>query len=227
MAAKKSSRKAANTKKDEPVVNSKPKKLDLKASKNLMSNKRFFAVLVGIIVIGLLYYFKGLFVAATVNNKPIFRPLVVKELEKQYGQDTLDSLITESLINQEAVKNNIVVSQDDIDSQIKEIEDNLKAQGQDLDSALKLRGMTKDDLTKQIKIQKMVEQLLADKISVTDDEINKYIEDNQSSLPENLTGDDLKNTVKTQLTQQKLSTEFQTWITDLKSKAKINYFVSY
>ncbi|MCX6226980.1 MAG: hypothetical protein NTV01_19895 [Bacteroidia bacterium] len=83
-----------------------------------------------------------------------------------------------------------------------------------------------DDLNKQILIQKEIEKLVADKIIVTDQEIAQYIKDNQISIPE---GQEATTTaqVKYALLSQKLNTEGNTLIANLKAQAKINYFVNY
>ena len=57
--------------------------------------------------------------------------------------------------------------------------------------------------------------------------MKKYIETNADLLPEDQNTEELNNKVKNQLQQQKLSEAIQTWLTDLKDKANINYFVDY
>ena len=173
------------------------------------------------------YFLKGFFVAALVNGRPISRLRVVTELEKRQGLGVLDSIITEELIKQEARKKGIKISSKDIDTEIKSIEDSLKSQKQTLDEILKAQGMTKKDLRKNIEIQKMIEKLLADKYTVTDEEVQKYIDDNKSTFPEGTNLEEVKTIVKQQLIQQKVSTEFQTWISALKKASKINILVKY
>lgn len=175
----------------------------------------------------LLFLNRGLFVAAMVNNQPISRLSVVSELEKKQGKSALDSLITETLIMQEAQKNNIVVSQEEVDGEIGKISDSVKAQGQDLDQLLTLQGMKKEDLEKQVRVQKIVEKILADKLNVTDEDVKKYITDNKDSFPATMKEEEKVTQARTQLQQDKIGTEFQTWVTDLRSKSDIKYFVSY
>ena len=86
--------------------------------------------------------------------------------------------------------------------------------------------MTRAELNEQIKYQKTVEQLLGDKVAVTDAEVNTYMTDNKASLPTD-NPDQVKSIVKQQLAQQKLSSEYQTYVTELKAKAKVTYFVNY
>ena len=201
-------------------------KADKKSIKIKISIKTVIIIVV-IIALGVLaYVYKGLFIAATVNGSPISRLAIIQELEKASGKDLLDSLIIEKLVQNEANAKKIIVSNDEINGEIKKIEDQIVAQGATLDAALAAQGMSMEDLKKQIIFQKEVEKLVVDKINVTDEEVAQYIKDNQVSIPEGqeaATNDQVKN----ELRNQKLNTEAQALISDLKAKAKIRYFVNY
>ena len=71
-----------------------------------------------VLVLVLLYFGRGLLIAATVNGRPIARISLISELEKQGGNETLQSLITKELIKQEASKNKVTVSKDEINGEI-------------------------------------------------------------------------------------------------------------
>ena len=128
-------------------------------NKAVRVKKSYFFTVLGIVLLVLLaVLFRNLFVAAMVNNHPISRLAVISELEKQGGKQTLESLITKSLIVQEADKRHIEISQKDIDGEIKKIQNNLASQGQTLEQVLQLQNMTKDQLVEQIKLQKIIEK---------------------------------------------------------------------
>lgn len=181
-------------------------------------------VIVVLLVLG--YVYKGLFVAATVNGMPITRLAVIQELEKISGKQALDSLITQKLIDAEARKNNIVVSGDEIDAEISKIRVQVETQGGTLEQALTTQGMTMDILKEQIRVQKILEKLVPDKVEVTDAEVAQYMKDNGIRAPE---GEEEKYhaLVKDQLTQQKLGAAKQKFVTDLKANAKIRTFAGY
>lgn len=185
-------------------------------------------ILVGLVVLGvLLYVFKGLIVAATVNGQPITRIELVQELEKQNGKKTLESLVTKNLILQEMQKKGITVSDTEVAAEVKKIEDALSKQGRTLDDALAQQGLTKSDLMEQLKIQKMIEKLFSKDATVSNADIDKYIADNKDSLPQNQDEKTLRSTISDQLKQQKLTAKFQTWLEGLQKNAKIQYFVSF
>ena len=184
-------------------------------------------IIVVIVALGVLgYAYKGLFIAATVNGSPISRLAIVQELEKASGKNLLDSLIVEKLVRKEADAKKIIVSNDEISGEIKKIEDQIASQGSTLDAALASQGMTMEDLKKQIIFQMEIEKLLADKVNVTDEEVAQYIKDNAISIPK---GQEATITaqIKDELRNQKLGKESNALIANLKSQAKIRYFVNY
>lgn len=180
-----------------------------------------------VIVVGaLIFTYKDLFIAATVNGSPISRLAVIHELESRSGKSVLDNIIVEKIVDNEARKKEIRVSDDEVNAEINNLEQQIKAQGGTLDQMLAFQGMTLNILKNQILIQKKLEKLLADKIQVSDAEVEKYIKDNKVVIPK---GEDAayKDQITEQLKQQKLSTEANSFIGSLKSQAVIRYFVNY
>lgn len=227
MAAKKRIEKRAKAIKNVPEK-SLAKTLDQKSKiKGILKKRNILILLAIVIVIGALYYLKGLFIAAIVNGQPITRIAIIQELEKRGGKQTLSSLTTQALILQEARKRNVDVNQKEIGEEVKKVEDNLKKQGQNLDSALSLQGLTRQDFEKQIRLQKLVEKMLSHDIKVTDKEVNDYIKKNKDSIPDNIKPEEVTASARQQLQQQKLGTKAQEWLADLQAKAKIQYFVNY
>ncbi len=180
-----------------------------------------------ILLLAGLYAARGFFIAATVNGQPILRTELIAELERQSGKQTLDSLVTKSLILQEADKQNVQVSDEQVDDEIKKIEDNLSQQGQTLDQVLELQGLTRESLRDQVRVQKTVEILLGREIVVTEAEVTDYIASNSAALPQEMEETELKTMVEQQLRNQKLSERFQTWLQDLRQNANIDYLVNY
>lgn len=196
----------------------------------LKSNKRI-QLAVGIVAIATIltvfYFFKNNFIiAATVDGRVISRYSLIKELEKQNGKTVLDTMISENIIANEASKKGIVVTDSDIDQEVKVVESGILAQGGTLDMALLQQGMTVDDLKDRIRTQKMVEKLLADKIVVSEAEVNTYIATNKISLPKGKETE-AKTQIADQLRDQKLNQEAKKWIAELKSSAKVKYYIKY
>lgn len=190
--------------------------------------KRNLLLFVAIVILfALLYYFRGQFIVATINGQPIWRTTLIQELEKQSGQKELDNLISKLLILQEAKKQNVSISDEEIDSEVKKLEESFSKQGQNLDQLLQLQGISRNEFLEQVRIRKTVEKLVGKDISVTDQEVNDYFEQNKNSLPQNLSADEAKANIKQQLEQQKLNDKIQTWVKSLRDNAKINYLKPY
>ncbi len=192
-----------------------------------MKKRNIVVASLAILILALIYNFKGVFVAAIVNGQPITRLSLIQELEKQGGSQTLSSLITKTLILQEANKKGVKVSNQELNDEIKKIESNLSKQGLKLDEQLKLRKMSKNDLLEQVKIQKLLEKLVGKEITVSDKEVNDYIDQNKSSFPEGTKVEEIKTEVKNQLKQQKMNQKIQEYIDKLEKDAKINYWVNF
>lgn len=180
-----------------------------------------------ILIIVALFFAKGLFVAATVNGSPISRWSVIKELEKQGGKQALEAIIDKKLVETELNKQNISVAKEEVDAEIKKIEAQVTSQGGTLEMALAQQGMTEEKLREQIAIQKKLEKLLADKVAVSEAEIDAYIKDSKATAPKDLKMEDFRKQIGDQLKQQKFQSEAQQWVSDLMASAKIKYYVNY
>lgn len=186
----------------------------------------FFAL--GIVAVGALVYFgRSLFVAAVVNGQPISRLAIVKEAEKQSGRQALDTIVRNTLIEQEASKANVTVSEQEIDEEIKKVEATLSKQGQKIEDVLAMQGMTQADLRKLIRLDKLVGKVVGKDVKVEDKEIDEYLTANKELLPKDQTEEQLRKAATEQLKQQKLNDKIRTWLESLQTKAKIMYFVQY
>ncbi len=179
-----------------------------------------------IVVLALLWIFKGCFVAATVNGSPLARMAVTRELERSSGQAVLESLVKEELIRQEASKRGVNVTAADIDEKIKQAEDSLSAQGVTLDQALAEQGLDRTVLRSRIETQVMLEKIIGDTLNVTDEEIAAYIKENSVTLPKGQE-DVVKAGIKDALRNAKLNEEASKLVDDLMSKANVDYWVKY
>lgn len=160
---------------------------------------------------------------ATVNGLPISRLKYIQTLVQQDKKQTLDRMIEESLIQSEAMKKGINVDETTVSGEINKIEDRLKAQGQTLDAVLNMKGMTKAELERQIKLQKMIEQLAKPKTEFTQAEIDEFLKTNKAQLPPTASKDDLQTLAKEQLASQAGNKAIGDWIDNAKKEAKIIY----
>lgn len=191
-----------------------------------VSLKSVLIVLVVVVLLALVYYYRDAFVAATVDGRPISRLSIVRSLEKQYGNQALQSLINQKLIQAAVDKAGVTISREELDAEIKKYEDQLSAQGLTLDGELRGQNMTRAEFEKNVTLQKRVEKLLEPKTQVTDEEVTAYLTANKVTIPEGKDAE-YRAQAKEQLKGQKFGQEAQAWINELKTKASVKVFVKY
>lgn len=198
--------------------------------KKLSSKKSVFLVFVLLLFLAtVLWIYSHLdwFVVAFVNGKPIWRTELIRELEKRGGKQTASFLLNRTLIYQEAKNKGVVVSESEVNDLFNKYDEQFKTQGTSLKDALSFQGLTEENYKQELKFELLVRKILADKLVVTDDEVNEYYEKNKSQFGEGQTLDAVKETIKQVLMDQKLSFNYPSLIQDLESKAKIRRFFDF
>lgn len=192
--------------------------------------KRNKALVIALLVLGLaalLYNYRTLFIAATIQGKPIFRWEVVKILESQLGEQALNNLVEKRLVENEAAAKNIVVSEDEINIKIQTIEDGIVQGGQTMEQFLEQNGMTEADFRSQVRHIALIEKLMQDKVTVTEEEVTAYIEENKESFPEITDDEQGRSLVRESLKQSKMSQEYYNYIAELKTTGNVNILIKY
>ncbi len=158
-------------------------------------------------------------VVAKVNGQEIHRAEYDKAVAQQAGSQVLDNLVTERLIETEAKKRGITVD-DQRTAQL--LSDTKKQFGSDAEfqAALKQSGLTEQDLTKRLQLRDMLDQMVTDKIQVTDDEITNEYNQNKDQY-QGKTLDQVHDQIKENLKQQKEQTAISDLLDQLKAAAKI------
>lgn len=193
----------------------------------LKSRRKYIITVIGVlVVVGLLYYYKSLFIVAMVNGQPISRLSYYQELERQGGSQALSGIITKTLVFQEAAKQNVSVSDDEINKEIKTIEERLKSQGQQLDQLLAFQGLNREGLSEQIRLQKLAEKMASKDTKVTDAEIDEYLKNNPLPTGTTASSKEDRDKIREQLRQQKASQAIEKWLETLRNKAKVERYVN-
>jgi parvulin-like peptidyl-prolyl isomerase len=185
-------------------------------------NMTYGAIIVVIVLAFILLFKNGLIVAATVNGKPIFAWDFYGTMAKRFGKQTLEGMITENLIDSEAVKAGVSLSQNDITARENQI---VKSFGGNvsIDELLKYQGMTKADFDDQIKLQMQVEKILGKDMKFSDNEVENYISTNSGKFT-STDAATMKEEARTALTQAAVSAKVQTWFADIRKNAKVTQF---
>jgi len=145
----------------------------MKKKKSKLNLRKFRVGLIVLAVLGLLFYFRNLFVVAWVNGRPIWRVTFTNELVKAGGTQTLDLMITRDLILQEAKKQKVAIGDSAIQEELKKIEEFATQQGSTLDQLLQIQGMSRQELTKSIRLNKLVETMAGTESAKVQDWLSK------------------------------------------------------
>ncbi len=193
------------------------------SSTKKMSRWHMIVGVLVLVLVGLLAANKGWIVAAMVNGKPIYSWQLNKSLRNRFGQQTLEGMIGEVLIADQAKSAGVSVSQADIDAKQKEVLASLGADVK-LDDLLKFQGLTKEDFINQLKLQLLVERLLTKDVTITDTDVANYIATNSATLtasdPAKLK-EEARQAIKTSIVNEKL----QTWFEEVRQNAKVLKFL--
>ncbi|MCA1057209.1 peptidylprolyl isomerase [Rossellomorea aquimaris] len=120
-------------------------------------------------------------IVAKVNGKEISKEDLYETMVAQYGQQTLDGLISDMIVKQELNKQNISIPEDAIDTEFNALmasyggEDAFK-------EAISANGVTQSEVKEDIVTYLKTEKLLNPRISVTDEEMKAYFEENEESF---------------------------------------------
>ena len=205
--------------------------LDMGASvprSTVISKKYLYAVAVVLAVIGILFAASRFWVVAWVDNKPITRFELYSLLEKRDEGKTTEELIQEKLLLSEGQKQRQAVSDGEVEAEMKKVED---AQGgpAQLDQILAMNRLSREDFKKLVQLNLLKQKLFGQGINITDEDVDKYIEENKDSLPpgildnpESSEAAKLGESVKEQLKQMKINENFNKWLDETISSSRVS-----
>ena len=180
----------------------------------------------GILLIGLLVLFfinKSILIAASVNGKPIFRWQLNTTMSSRYGQQTLEGMIGELLIEDAAKNEGVSVNQGMIDAKVAEIIGSL-GNDVDIEELLRLQGMTRDEFENQVRLQMTVEQVFAKNLTITETDVDQYIATNAGRFSATDAAT-IRLQARQAITDDYVSSKFQPWFAELKERAKITRYL--
>ncbi|MBD3366066.1 hypothetical protein GF360_01850 [candidate division WWE3 bacterium] len=180
-------------------------------------------VLGGLSILG--YTYKHLFIVGRVNNKLITRVELNKLLINAYGPSAVEELVNKKLIKQELKKQGIEVTAEQLQAKKDEISQQIQEQqGTTLEDYLDRQGVSMKEFEENIETQLAIEQLLAEKVEVTEEEVDDFLETYGDQL-EGETEEDKRAQAVDILVDQQIGSLFQQWIQEVRSEAKIDTFL--
>lgn len=165
---------------------------------------------------------------ASVNGEKVTKQQLYDEMVKSNGAQTLDTLISRKLIQLEAAKQNIVVSDDEIQAELQNYYDYYGGE-ESFNETLASSGFTLDEIKAEIADELKVRKILEPQITITDDEMKSYFEENKSQFSQDgqeATYEASKDKVREALLEQKLQSEYGTWIQSLYDQYTVNNYLA-
>lgn len=150
----------------------------------LKQNKKIVVTIMAVImviVIVLSLTWKKDDAVAKINGQSITKDEVYNEMVKLYGAETVDQLIANRIIAEEAKKQNITVSESELNEQIQQLQESYGGEdafNQALESNNTKLATVKEDLKNYL----IVKKLLEPEIEITEEEIKTYFEENIDSF---------------------------------------------
>lgn len=190
--------------------------------KKLKSSKKVYLIILIALFLLLGFYKKSWFIAAMVNGMPITNLELQMDLNKQFRTQTLNQLINEKIILDEARKVGAIPTDAEINTKISELEKNVGGK-EVLDNLLSQQGQTRDSLKDQIRIQLAINKLYEKEATVSSEEVSKFLEENKQVLSATDSAGQEKEAFET-VKNQKLSQIFNQKFQELRTRAKIQIF---
>jgi foldase protein PrsA len=119
-------------------------------------------------------------VVGRVNGEAITKDELYDALKDQYGQETLNTLISEKIIKLEIKKHNIEVPEKDVEEEFQKLVDQYGGQEQ-FDQIFESYGYDQNDIKEDIKMSLQLKKLIEPKITITEEEMKEYFETNKAT----------------------------------------------
>lgn len=120
-------------------------------------------------------------VVARINNEAITKNELYEILVKQNGEEALNSLISDRIINLEAKKQSITISQEEMQKELDEVIAQSGGQEQ-FELTLKMYGYSQEDIKQNIEMNLKINKLLESDITITEEEMAVYFEENKDTF---------------------------------------------
>lgn len=150
---------------------------------NLRNKKKYFLIILIIlgVVMSVGVIFSNKEVVARVDGKSISKDQLYDLLVQQGGEAALDSLIDQAIIEKEAEKQKVDIAGEDIENELKILEESYGGE-EALKEAMETSGISLADVKKDLSLNLTIEKLLKSRISVTEEEMKTYFDENKESF---------------------------------------------
>ncbi|EAR63885.1 post-translocation molecular chaperone [Bacillus sp. NRRL B-14911] len=118
---------------------------------------------------------------ASVGSESIKKEELYSLLVKQYGDEALDALVTDKIIEMEAKKEKVTISNKEKEEELKNLKESYGGE-EGFKAALEQSGVTEAGIAEDIEKYLKTEKLLEPRIDLKEDEIKAYFEENKDQF---------------------------------------------
>ena len=167
-------------------------------------------------------------VVANVEGKSITKDELYDAMVKQGGQQALDVLIMKKIVEMEVEKQDIRVSDQAIDEEMDQIAEQyggLEA----FEQIMGMYGYSTEGMKEDIEMNLKIQALLKPRISITEEEMKEYFEQNKESFAveeQEANYEQSKEQIEGILFDGKVQAEFNTWYQEKLDEYEIENFLT-
>jgi len=155
----------------------------LPSKRSLIIHLTILCIVVGLLVFG---FWKGdSEVVASVNGEKISKDELYNAMVKQSGKQTLDSLISQKVVELEVKKQKVTVSEKDIQDELGKYYEQYGGE-EAFNQALTQNGFTLDEVKKDLELTVKVNKLLEPRIKVSEEELKNYFAENKATFAQEM-----------------------------------------
>ncbi|WP_337103176.1 peptidylprolyl isomerase [Paenibacillus sp. YIM B09110] len=114
-------------------------------------------------------------VVATVDGEPITMAELQAELQKQYGDEVLRTMMLHKAIELEAAQSNLTVSSQEQTRELELMAEGYESEAEFYEVMQEQLGYTQDQLLKDVRYRLLMEKIVVRSIDVTEHEVEQYI----------------------------------------------------
>lgn len=162
-------------------------------------------------------------VVAKVNGETIRRSEYDRAVAAESGENVLDGLIVERLVNREAQRRDITLDDAEAANLVADQRKNF-SDDQQFQAALARAGLTEGELAKQLRLNEMLKRMVSDQTQVSDDEVTAQYNANAAQFGGQPL-EQVRDQVRTSIQRQKENTAMRALVDQLRAEAKIETFL--
>lgn len=150
---------------------------------NSILNKKmiFPAVLILLLTLIVTLGFTKKETAASINGEKISKDELYTKLTHLYGDEALDSLITNKVIEMESEKEKVKVTGNEIDEELTKLQESYGGE-EGFASALEQNNVTMEQVREDIEYYLLAEKMIEPSIKITEEDMKTYFEENKESF---------------------------------------------